>query len=316
MGQHRLHSKLAARAFWLGLIAVCAGGGCWQEIHYTGPDPSTVARRRPPSDVDPEPSGPSEVADSTASGSAQEHPSPPAESEPPVADTDVASTSREELEVAEIAEDAGADEMPSDDLAPEQTPLAEVETPTTPQPEQPAQPDPTLATRRAAWQLGSKLTLAAIAHDRGLVPKDSAKWFAEARAAAQLLGTSIAELPEPAAANEGDSGSRRVHDYLFQQGQRVWRELTDRHGDDHAALFEAAVKSNVLLVLYQPGSPSVEPLAASIRDTAPKAELPLELLQPLLDTLANQSPAAEVRVAVRKLHADVERYLAEQAEQE
>jgi hypothetical protein len=171
-----------------------------------------------------------------------------------------------------------------------------------------------LATRLAAWQLGSKLTLAALAHDRGLVPKDVAEWFEQARAAAEKLGATVAELPKPAT-TPGDAGSREVHNYLFQQGQRIWRELTDRHGADHASLFEAAVKSNVLLVLYQPGSSAIEPLTSSIREAVPKAELPSELFQPLLDTLARQPPAAEVRLAVRKLHTDVEQYLTEQAEQ-
>jgi hypothetical protein len=210
-----------------------------------------------------------------------------------------------------------------DDSEPEPTTIADAQTaaaPATPPEAEPtpasSQPEPPAApnTRLAAWQLGSRLTLAALAHDRGLVPEDAAKWFAEARAAAELLGTSVAELPEPAAATEGDGGSRRVHDYLFQQGQRIWRELTDRHGADHAALFEVAVRSNVLLVLYQPASPSVDALANSIREAAPKAELPAELWQPLLDTLADQSPPAAVRDAVRRMHADVEQFLRAPAE--
>jgi hypothetical protein len=313
MGQHRLHSAFIIRAILVGMIALFAGG-CWEEIRYSGPDPS-LARRRP--DRQAEPESTASTTDGTGAGdnTVTEQPSP-SEQETPPESTDVASAPIDEVEQPEVVETETEEEAPPENISidesvAEPTPPPAIEN--EPAPEAPP-PDPALATRLAAWQLGSKLTLAALAHDRGLVPDDVASWFSQARTAAEKLGTSVADLPAPAS-SPGDAGSRTVHDYLFQQGQRIWRELTDHHGADHAALFEAAVKSNVLLVLYQPGSPSVEPLTNSIRDAASKANLPAELFQPLLDTLAQQSPAAAVRVAVRKLHTNIERHLSQQAEQ-
>ena len=317
MGKHSLHSTLAAQAIWLGLVALVAGGGCWEEIEYTGPDPSTVDRRPSRLAAKSEPAPPTTEAVANPVDDSVPQVPPPAELEPPVAATEAAGSqslsTAEDAAEPEAAEELAASDNLFDDVESEQTPAAEVETSTTPPPSEP--PPPAINTRLAAWQLGSKLTLAAIAHDRGLVPDDAAKWFAEARAAADVLGTTVAELPEPAAASEVDGGSRGVHDYLFQQGQRIWRELTDRHGADHAALFEVAVKSNVLLVLYQPGSAAVDALAGSIREASPQAELPADLWRPLLDTLTNQSPVAKVRLVVRRLHADVEQHLAGPAEQ-
>jgi hypothetical protein len=312
MRQHRLHSAFMIRAILAGMIAAIAGG-CWEEIRYTGPDPS-LARRGPDRQAEPESTGSTTDGSGAGDDTATEQPSL-SEQETPPESTEVASTPIDEVKQPEVVEadteDAPPENASLDEPEAEPTPPPPIEN--EPVPEAPP-PDPTLATRLAAWQLGSKLTLAALAHDRGLVPDDVASWFSQARTAAEKLGTSVADLPAPAS-SPGDAGSHTVHDYLFQQGQRIWRDLTDHHGADHAALFEAAVKSNVLLVLYQPGSPSVEPLTNSIRDAASKAELPAELFQPLLDTLAQQSPAAAVRVAVRKLHTNVERYLSQQAEQ-
>lgn len=179
--------------------------------------------------------------------------------------------------------------------------------PAPPRDEPPPAAAPVESTRLLAWQLGNKLSLAALARDRGVIPAEVAKWESEARAAAQALGTSFAELPTPAA--HRSAGAPTVHDYLAQQGQRIWGDLSERQGSDHAALFEVAVKSTVLIVLYAPGGTAAELLAQSIREASPQAELPDRLWQPLLETLAKQPPAAEVRLAVRRLQDHVEQYL-------
>jgi hypothetical protein len=338
MGRHRLHFTPAARAILLGLLGVCASGGCWEEIEYTGPDPSRVARREPRPPTEPEPTGTVEPEASSGSSSTRPQP-PPSEPELPTAATQPASEAPtsppEKADELELTEEAPPDDLFAEvpepeplpeeglevasapaELEPTESEPAQLE-PAEPEPLEPEaeKPDPARATRLAAWRLGSRLTLAALANDRGVAPADAAKWFAEARAAAESLGTSIGDLPESAGTNAVEGGSRQVHDYLFQQGQRIWADLTDGQGGDHAALFEVAVRSNVLLVLYQPDSPHVDALATSIREAAPKAELPAKLWQPLLDTLADKPAAAAVRAAVRRMHADVENFLAEAAEQ-
>jgi hypothetical protein len=102
---------------------------------------------------------------------------------------------------------------------------------------------------------------------------------------------------------------------LLGEGKRIGGELATNGGPDHASTFEVALKSNLLLVLNKPGSAAVGHISAAIERAAPQAGLPEELWRPLLDTLANGSPAVEVRAAVRKMHADVDRYLAAAAEQ-
>jgi hypothetical protein len=170
-------------------------------------------------------------------------------------------------------------------------------------------------TRRAAWVVGSRLSLAALANDRGLAPKNVSVWFNEARAEAKTLGISLPELPDPSAAGEDTTASQQVIDFLLVQYQRLSRELSQKHGPEHAALFEVALKSNVLILLYGPGSNTTKSISAAISTAAPQARLPAQLWKPLVELLGKQSSLADVRSAVQQMHNDVERYLATAAEQ-
>jgi hypothetical protein len=78
---------------------------------------------------------------------------------------------------------------------------------------------------------------------------------------------------------------------------------------------EVAIKSNLLRVLYSPGSAPTEAISGALAQAAPRAGLPAELWQPLVDLLAAKADAAEVRKAVQSFHAEVERQLAPAAEQ-
>jgi hypothetical protein len=167
---------------------------------------------------------------------------------------------------------------------------------------------------RAAWHLGSRLSLAALANDRRLAAQNVPIWFEDAKAAAKLLGTSVTDLPEPAAADDKSAISQQAYDYLVPKGKRIGIEIAKQHGAEDAALFEIALKSNLLMLMYAPGASAGNSIAAAIAQSAPKAKLPDELWKPLVEALSKQAPQADVRAAVRKMHVDVDRYLAEGAE--
>jgi hypothetical protein len=138
----------------------------------------------------------------------------------------------------------------------------------------------------------------------------------DARTAAKYLGTTIADLPEPASASDGSPASRQVMNFLLVHGQRIGSEVLKQHGPEQSALFEIALKSNILLLLYNPGSSAGNSVAAAISQAAPQAKLPTAYWQPLVEALGKQVPQSDVRAAVRKMHIDVDRYLAQTAEQD
>jgi hypothetical protein len=157
--------------------------------------------------------------------------------------------------------------------------------------------------------------LAALANDRGVAVKNVPSWFQDAGAAAKFLGTTVSPLPEPATTDETAPASRQVINYLVANGQRIGRDLAKQHSSEQAALFEIALKSNILLLLYTPGASAGGSIAAAISQAAPQAKLPAELWQPLVEALNKQASQADIRAAVRKLHVDVDKYLGQEAGQ-
>jgi hypothetical protein len=169
--------------------------------------------------------------------------------------------------------------------------------------------------RQAAWLLGSNLSLAALAHDRGVAAKNVPLWFADAQAAAKVLGTTLPELPEPAKVGDTGLASQQVVNYLLVNGQRIGHELAKQNDAQEGALLEIAIKSNILLLLYAPDTSAGKSIGAAIEQVAPQAKLPAELWRPLVDALNKQAPPKDVQAVVRKMHADIEQYLARGAGQ-
>lgn len=202
------------------------------------------------------------------------------------------------------------DKQPIDHAAPPPTPVPPPETS-----KAEASPDTALSTQRAAWLMGSRLSLAALASDRGIAVENIPVWMSDARTLSRFLGVEVPDLPQPpdreeeAAAGRRGQASSRVINYLLMNGQQIGRELTQRHGVQQAALFEIALKSNFLLLLYSPGSSDGSSIAGAIRRAAGQAELPERLWRPLFDAIDHQRPEGEVRAAVRIMHLDVDRYL-------
>jgi len=158
------------------------------------------------------------------------------------------------------------------------------------------------------------LSLAALAHDRHMAANNIPTWLDEAQSACKLLGTTVPELPEPATAGDKSLVSRQAIDYLLAQGQRIGRELAKRYGPEQAALFEVALKSIILLLLYSPGSDATNSISAAISRAAPQAKLPDVLWTRLVDRMNKKASLDEVRTSVKQMHADVDAYLANAAE--
>jgi hypothetical protein len=133
--------------------------------------------------------------------------------------------------------------------------------------------------------------------------------LAHSRQLAESLGTSLKELP-PIATGDRDAAMVAMAKYLITEGQRIGRDIAAKNGADHVALFELGLKSNVLLVLYEPRSAVSEALANSLAQAREASGLPTQLWQPLLNAVAEVREPEVVRRLVFELHENVERSLA------
>jgi hypothetical protein len=299
------HSTLNLRIVLIAVLA-CALAGCWEEIHYS-PPPATsdVAQPAPLPTESPTGTFADEVATSLAAGETASAVGELSENETEVPTEDVASTDTTDTRYAPTPPESEPITLPPE---PNTEPTSEQPV-TAPETTAPAPPNPARSSRRIAWALGSNLSLAALGNDRALSADRIADWFGKSQRLAALVNTKVVDLPPRPAANAIDPTAARAMEYLFDQGQAIGSHLATQNGDDHAALFELALKSNILLVRYEPQAPVVKALAAAISQAAERAKLPPELYQPLLTLLAENAPAKDVRNAVFDMHANVDRFL-------
>ena len=129
----------------------------------------------------------------------------------------------------------------------------------------PAASNPASNTRRVAWLLGAKLSLAALSNDRGGNADEVAKWFGQSQSLAKSLGTHVDPLPAATSAGPSNAGV----DFVFTQGQRIGNDLATRYDASHAALFELAAKSSILIALYEPRCAGFQCPRRSDRDRRP-----------------------------------------------
>jgi hypothetical protein len=299
---------------WATFI-VCLTAGCWEEIHYK-PTPADAARHREAQQA---------LADQNAppsSGAPASYGAPP-QSEPPLPSTPIDTSEQAADDFASdlsaklagvLPTSAQSAQMPTP--PPESPSTADAQSTPTSAPSEATQAtsitneDAAHSSRRIAFLLGSKLSLAALTNDRGDTPEETSKLFSQSRTLAEMLGLSIADLPPIAPPGGPRPNFDRSLDYLFAQGQQLGRAFASRYGNDHAALLELAVKSNILLALYRPQSRAAESLSTAIEQAGGRSGLPVKLWQPLMDAMANGVPADELRQTVYRMHSDTDRYLA------
>lgn len=157
-------------------------------------------------------------------------------------------------------------------------------------------------TRRLAWLLGSKASLAALP-DLPDPSTDGQGW--QLSAIADLLGV---DLPEVSSTGSTSTKSESLSK-LLSESSRVGNQLQQRHGGDHAALLEIATKTNLLLAVYADSPRLAKPIRRAVANAANRASLPNDVWQPLVDMLGRSPSPIEVRQAVFTLHKNAEQAL-------
>lgn len=171
---------------------------------------------------------------------------------------------------------------------------------------------PPASTRARSWELGGKLSLAAIALASPALPSTVQKVFAGARDIGSGLGVDVPALPERELDRSQTQGL--VMKYLLADaGAPIAGHLGATYGGDHSALFEVSVKSTLLLLFYTPGGPEGAEVATVIRKRAVDARLPEGLWQPLVAKIEARATFDEVKVGITDLQNGVRRHLAEEA---
>ena len=155
-----------------------------------------------------------------------------------------------------------------------------------------------------AWELGKSLSFAALIRGKH-GPDDVVKsTLMKVSENAQALNVSV---PAPSKLTDDASAdtAAAIQFLLETAGKPLYNSLQKSHGDEHAALFELATKSSLLMMLYQPGDSTSTSFASAIERAAKKAKLETEVWKPLTDKIQNEEPQAKVSAEIGDFQARV-----------
>ncbi len=166
----------------------------------------------------------------------------------------------------------------------------------------------TTSTRERVWELGGRLSLAAIAAANGAPAAAVNKVYQSAQELGAGLGVEVPPLPERVLDKPKANADARAY-LLRDAGATIAGKLGAAYGADHSALFEVAVKSNLLLLLYLPGDQDSTTIADVIKRRSADARLPEEIWRDLVTKIEGRATFDVVKNAVTKMHGDVRRLL-------
>ncbi len=156
-------------------------------------------------------------------------------------------------------------------------------------------------TKGGAWLLGDNLSLAALLYNQGAAAETVDKFLSKAKTLADILGVQIKPFP----AKSTEATADLIH-YLIQgDGALIGAALARKYDDAHGTLFEVAVKSNLLILLYAPGDSLGQSIAGLIKTRLGSIGLPASLWTGVVTLVDNKRPPAEVKDAVFKMHKDI-----------
>ena len=148
------------------------------------------------------------------------------------------------------------------------------------------------------------MTLAALLYNQGAAAETVNQVLTKAKTIANIFGVQI--KPFPAKSSSSAEATADIIHYLIQgDGALIGAALAQRYDDEHGTLFEVAVKSNLLILLYAPGDSLGQSIASLIKTRLESIRLPPELWTGRVTLVDNKRPPDEVKDAVFKMHKDI-----------
>ncbi len=167
-----------------------------------------------------------------------------------------------------------------------------------------------LPAKLLAWDLGTNLGLATALYNARADASATINTTARVRVLAEMIGVDLPDFPEV-------SGSRAANqDALLrfavkQAGSPCARVIRDRYGVGQMQLFEMGLKSNLLLLIYEPGKASAASIAKTIENSAAANGIPRELWGDLVDAIEAKASFADIKRHVLSMNRGVHGHLGE-----
>ncbi len=162
-----------------------------------------------------------------------------------------------------------------------------------------------------SFSLGSNLGLSVALYNASPTASATGKVVDKTRALARLIGKKLPEYPDSTGSRPTNQGSL-LRFAVKTVGSPYAKAIRDRYDNKHMQLFEMGLKSNLLLLIYQPGQASVKSISNAIAEAAKANEIPKEIWVDLVEAIDAGSPFAEIKEHVMAMNRDVAKHLASQ----
>lgn len=165
--------------------------------------------------------------------------------------------------------------------------------------------------KAAAWRLGDRLSLAALLYAQGGQDDQVERFLSSIKTLAEALEIAIAPFP-PRAATAAETYANAIHYLIKGDGAEIGRALSRKFGNDAGLLYEVAIKSNLLLLLYEPGDD--QGIGGVIKSRMSEIGLPETLWMGVVNAIDKKASQGELKDAIFKMHDEVASYLGAKGE--
>lgn len=159
-----------------------------------------------------------------------------------------------------------------------------------------------------AWALGTNLGITAVLYEGGAAAEKIADRMKTVAALADALGARAPELPKRDAQTDAKFAAEVLH-YMLRGVEPLAKDIQAQHSQRHSSLFEMAIKSSTLAIIYVPGDETGLSVAQVMEDRGKRCQLPSELWKPLVDAIRGNASADDVKRKMLHMHSSVQKHL-------
>jgi hypothetical protein len=160
--------------------------------------------------------------------------------------------------------------------------------------------------KAAAWRIGDHMSLAGLLYAQGGEEENVKELVDSVRPLTDAMQIKIKPFP-PRAATPVETYAEVIQFLIKGDGAEIGRQIGKDFGKEAGTLYEIAVKSNLLILLYEPGND--QGIADVLQSRCTEIGLPNNLWFDLVSQVRSNASKEEVKDAVFKMHDEVAAYL-------
>jgi len=165
--------------------------------------------------------------------------------------------------------------------------------------------------KAAAWRIGDQLSLAGLLYAQGGEEENVTQLLSTIKPLTEAMHIEVKPFP-PRGATPVETYAEVIQYLIKGDGAEIGRQISEKFGKEAGTLFEISVKSNLLILLYEPGDD--QGIGSVIQSRCTEISLPNNLWIDVVNAVNKKASKDEVKDAVFKMHDDVAAFLNQQAQ--